>query len=251
MYDLEIRYNDRPVAPAEVTSDVDEKAAATLNTLYKMDEKGAWAAPSLERNWSLQTVMGLNLKKLKAHAEKSLRVLEQAGFTQFEAQVHRWRAGDQAVSDAANKLADCGVERAVSSPGRSETRIEVLPALGGGSWDGSAELVVEWINEFVASPRCADNLKKLTVAGATEGHLAVYAHMTQVSWPVWRALIDHYGTQVVPTTLPALPTPITHLWLFPSPGGTTGLAYDPLQSWYRFESAEPKGAPRSSAEPPR
>ncbi|MGV4985487.1 hypothetical protein ACVB8X_23170 [Streptomyces sp. NRAIS4] len=238
MYDLAIRYADRPPAPVEVTSDVDEKAAGTINTLDKMYGQDAWNAPSLERSWALQTVLTPNLRQLKRHAERSLRELELAGLTQFESQVHRWESSGQAATAAAETLASCGVERAFSSPDQREPQIRVYPTLGGGSWNGSAEYIVERVNEFVTAPRCADNLRKLTVPGAEEGHLAVYAHMTGVPWEVWRALVDHYGTQVVPAAIPELPTPVTHLWLFPSPGETTGLAYDPAQGWYRFDTPE-------------
>jgi hypothetical protein len=245
MYDLVIRYPDRVPAPVEVTSDVDERAAGTLNTLDKMYGQDAWDAPSLERSWSLQTVVTPNLRQLKAHAEAGLRALELAGLTEFESQVHRWggrAGGGSPVGAAAEALAACGVERAVSSPGQTEPKIRVYPMLGGGSWDGSAECVVAWIDAFVAAPRCADNLRKLAVPGAMEGHLAVYAHMTAAPWPVWRALVDHYGTQVVPAALPTLPAPVTHLWLLPSPGESTGLAYDPGRGWFRFDAPEPTPA---------
>lgn len=96
MYDLAIRYADRPPAPVEVTSDVDEKAAGTINTLDKMYGQDAWDAPSLERSWALQTVLTSNLRQLKRHAERSLRELELAGLTQFESQVHRWESSGQA-----------------------------------------------------------------------------------------------------------------------------------------------------------
>ncbi|MEZ0093633.1 hypothetical protein [Streptacidiphilus sp. EB129] len=238
MYDLEIRYPDRRAAPVEVTSDVDQRVASTLGTLHKMYDQNAWVALSLQLNWSLQAIQNPNLKQLKRHAETQLRALELAGLTEFESQQYGWPGDSEEVTVAVQTLARCGVERAHSARAPEVAQIWVHTTLGGGAWDGSAECIVQWINDFTADPHCADNLGKLAVPGATEGHLAVYAHMSAVPWGVWRALIDHHGSGVVPQGPPTLPLPITHLWLFPAPGDSTGMAYDPVVGWYRFETPE-------------
>lgn len=105
---------------------------------------------------------------------------------------------------------------------------------GGGTWGFSADAVAPWISDFVADAKRQDNIQKLAVASHGEAHLAVVVDMSQSGYGVWRGLLDSDGQALLPGTAPALPPPITHLWLFPSFPNGTGLAWSPVERWRRF-----------------
>lgn len=240
MYDLEINYVDRPAAPVEVTSDANRKAMGTLKSLPKYDD-GFWSAPTLQNSWLLHTHKTPPLKPLYAQAEKTLATLERLGISDFEDwHVEKWERqrdrktpGADQAAEAGQLLRKCGIIRASATPAGSNGAVIALAIeLGGGAWTGSGESIVPWIESFTSDPTCSDNIRKL--AGAGEAHLAVYAHMNSVPYPVWRALEDHRDAGVLPTTAPNLTSPITHVWLFPVPQASTGVAWAPDRGWFRF-----------------
>jgi hypothetical protein len=240
MYDLKILHADRPAAPVEVTSDVDCRTISTLNSLAKSYNNGLWEAASLERLWLVQVNKNSRLRYLWRHLESNLGVLEKSGIHVFESDNWIHFCYGENASIAAQKLGKLGVESAHSRPAvDGKPKIALTWIQHWGPWDGSGEDITTWVNEFLSSPRCDDNIKKLAVPGATEAHLAVFAHMSAVPWSVWRGLLD---SSVVPLTRPSLPAPVTHIWIFPapwgSPWGESALAFDSLEGWRRFETSE-------------
>lgn len=240
MYDLKILYRDRPAAPVEVTSDVDGQTISTLNSLAKNFNNGLWEAPPLERLWLVQVNRNSRLRHLWHHLESNLGALEKTGIHVFESDTWMHHCHGENVSATAQKLGNLGVESAHSRPAvDGAPRIALTWIQHWDSWDGSGEDITRWANEFLSSPRCEDNIKKLSAPGATEAHLAVFAHMSAVAWSVWRGLLD---SSVVPLTRPNLPTPVTHIWIFPapwgSPWGESALAFDSSTGWRRFETSE-------------
>ncbi|MFG1977857.1 hypothetical protein ACGFJC_51750 [Nonomuraea fuscirosea] len=245
MHDLQIIYPNRPAAPVEVTSDVDGGVLGTLNSLSKFDN-GYWEAPSLSNTWILHTISKPPLRLLHKQAESLLSVLEERNVSRFEEwQVLAWDVdrrrgvvGARYLADTARRLHTLGVRSASAArKGSDGSRIGLMMEAGGGVWGGSADVVVPWIDAFMADPARQDNQAKLAATGSIEAHLAVYAHMNSVDWPVWRSLEDHTELATIPTALPTLVPPITHLWLIPAPWHKTGLAWDKKRGWYRFDLA--------------
>ncbi len=240
MYDLKIMHADRPAAPVEVTSDVDSRTVSTLSSLTKNYNKGLWEAPPLQHLWLVQVNKNPRLRHLWQHLESNLEVLENAGIHVFESGIWMHDRHGENIIAAAQNLCRLGVESAHSRPAvEGAPKIALVFNQNWGSWDGSGEDITTWVNDFLSSPRCEDNIKKLTVPGATEAHLAVFAHMSAVPWSVWRGLLD---SSVVPLTRPSLPAPMTHIWIFPapwgSPWGESALSFDSCKGWRRFETSE-------------
>jgi hypothetical protein len=247
MYDLAINYPRRPVVPVAVSSHLDDRAMRTRATLSRKLQKGVWPAPSLTRAWGLHTKASPPLKELHAKVEQCLGVLEEAGITSFDLSSHQKRqitharAGDEIARllKAEGTLLNLGVHRANSyESGSAGPVIRLHLERGQWAWNGSADAVVTWIGDFMADPAREDNLRQLSAAASGEAHLAVYADMS-IDGNVWRALSDWASTGVVPTIAPTLVPPVTHLWLFSDPPGTTGLAWDPHRGWYRFSCVLP------------
>ncbi|MBB5130839.1 hypothetical protein HNP84_000527 [Thermocatellispora tengchongensis] len=245
MHDLQIIYPDRPPAPVEVTSDVDGEALGTLNSLPKFDD-GFWEASSLRNSWILHTISKPPLKLLHKQAEGLLSTLEKWNVSRFdECQVQTWDVdrrhgvvGAQHRANTARRLRALGVRSADAIPiGPYGPRIGLMMELGGGVWNWSADAVVQWIDAFMADTANQDNRSKLASTESVEAHLAVYAHMNSVDWPVWRSLEDHTELATVPTMPPTLVAPITHLWLIPAPWHKTGIAWNKKRGWYRFSLA--------------
>jgi hypothetical protein len=240
MYDLDLNYPGRQPVPAEVTIATDDVLRSTLGFIGKNDAD-AWSAPDLGRDWSLHTEGGPPMRKLMGDAHAHLRLAEEAfievlddGIAVCRAVEWRYsgRSGSDPIVEAWQALRGMGVIRAMSHALSDETaEIRVHVQLGGGSWDGSADCVSSWIGTVAADPKRADNIKKLANAEG-EAHLVVFADIAGVEWSVWRALVDHYGTGVLPTIDPLLPAPITHVWIFPVWGGATVLAWS-TEGWRR------------------
>jgi len=180
---------------------------------------------------------------LHAQAEKTLATLEKLGISDFEDwHVEKWAKqrdlqtpGAAQAAEACELLRKLGIIRATSTPAGANGAVVALGIeLNGGAWAGSGESIVPWIESFTGDPSCSDNIHKLASASVGEAHLAVYAHMNSVPYSVWRALEDHGNTGVLPTTAPNLPSPITHVWLFPVPRASTGVAWAPDRGWFRF-----------------
>lgn len=247
MWDLTIRYPDRSAAPVEVTSDVSGEMLRTLNELEKNDGGGYLPSSILSRVWLLTTLPNVNMRRLRPNVEQHLKVLESGRACHFHASMVRSRqigafmAKTPLPTDlgAQTALMSLGVISADSYlPSDDSDRPGVRLAIqgGGGTWGGSAESVVSWIEAFTTSTRRRDNLDKLTDAAAVAGeaHLAVFADVHQVDFAVWRSIEDRDESGVIPTRAPALPAPLTHVWLFASPGGSTGLAWSINNGWSRF-----------------
>lgn len=247
MYDLEIKYPGRPVVPVEVSSDVNGAMLGTLRQLAKKADGGTWPSTVLSRAWVLQTVGTLDVRRLWPALEQQLAVLEAFRVWSFHAsKVFSRRIGRQLVGipmpqdvQAQTELVHLGVMHAqsyVPTGGADGAGVRLMLDGGGGAWGGSADSVAEWISTFVVDPRRCDNLTKLAPAAAAAGeaHLAVFAQLGQVEFSVWRAIEDRDASGVVPRTAPVLPEPLTHLWLFASPGGATGLAWSSAGGWRRF-----------------
>jgi len=245
MFDLKIEYPDRPMAPVEVSSAVNDRSQSTLGALSRHGKDGIWAAPGLTGVWCLETQPVFDVRRLRASAEGHLAVLAAAGLTELDSMslsVRRvqHRTGALAMPDpvlgAAGALLNMGVERAAwfDAEEPREPVIFLLIGGGSGSWDGTAEAVVDWIDRYMKDQCRQDNITKLAKAGGQEAHLAVYADIGGVDWPVWRAIEDRHNSDVVPTIAPTLVPPVTHLWLFSNPGGRTGIAWNPQRGWHRF-----------------
>jgi hypothetical protein len=250
MHDLNIVYTDRPAAPVEVSSDVNGARLATLSQLQKKADGGVWHSSRLARVWLLQAHSTLKVKDFWAVAEPHLALLESVQTFHFHASaVHHARIGahfaDVPVSptlQAQVELTRLGVmqaqsylpDSAVDQPGAR------LVLQGSGTTSGDdADSVVSWLNAFTTDPTRQDNLKKLRspAVASSEAHLAVFADLNQVPFTVWRSIEDHENSGVLPIEAPILPQPVTHVWLFASPGGRTGLTWSAATGWNRFKTA--------------
>ena len=95
MYDLEIRYADRPWAPAEVTSHVHEPTEAVLARISANDG-GIWPAPTLYLRWLINVGVNTNIKVLRAVLEPSLASAEAVGLVQLNPAILRQLRRDAA-----------------------------------------------------------------------------------------------------------------------------------------------------------
>ncbi|MEU4190831.1 hypothetical protein AB0E69_02940 [Kribbella sp. NPDC026611] len=240
MYDLEIRYEDRPWAAIEVTSDADERALSTLGTLTKRG-RFLWQSPRLGLTWGLHTRSDVLVQALEGVVEDSLAAFEAGGLRAvdddtFQEQLAYERFAGQKLDNAGleawRALSAVGVIRASASEAETPA-IAVFPELGGGSWDGGADLVVDWIEEFCARPASADNLAKLERSGAAETHLAVFAHLSDELWAVCSAIEDRPGTGVLPSREPQLPAAVGNIWLFTTPSRGGALTWSRSGGWQR------------------
>lgn len=247
MYDLEIRYPDRSAAPVEVSSTVSGELLSTMTQLEKKADGGWYPSTSLSRVWLVRTLPAVRVRGLGPAVEQHLQVLEAARVWRFHASIASAAAiaarlagvlvsPAEAAQKALLGLGVLNAESYVPLGGRDAPGFAVTVHGGGGSWGGTAEAVVDWIMEFVRDGNRTDNLTKLASASAGEAHLAVTASISGVDFAVWRAVEDTDGSGVVPRTVPILPSPLTHLWLF-SPGGPTGLAWQTGVGWRRFACA--------------
>jgi hypothetical protein len=74
-------------------------------------------------------------------------------------------SGTDPVVDAWLAVRNMGVIRAMSyAHSGGIAAISVHVQLGGGSWDGSADAIADWIGVFAAGPTRGDNLLKLAAA---------------------------------------------------------------------------------------
>lgn len=242
MHDLAICFGDDVRGAVEVTSDADEQALSTLGTLHKRG-RNLWEPAQLRLSWALQTKADVSVKGLETDVELSLARFEDNGLrTVDDYAVEDWAEhqlrtrgeADNEVVRAWRRLRAAGVIRAIGGDAQRPA-VSVHPEIGGGSWDGNADVVTDWIEAFCSAPENADNIQKLSRAGAREAHLAVFAHLRDDLWEVCSAIDDRRNAGVLPSLAPILPTPITTIWLFCTPalGGSTALTWGQDHGWSR------------------
>jgi hypothetical protein len=242
MYDLDICYDTRSWGALEVTSDTDGLARSTLSTLYKRN-RDVWEPGSLRWSWGVQASAHVMVKDLEAVVEDSLAKFEAEGLRTVDDGIISDRIVRIAISGSDARDSVVGAWRSLRATGvirvsaveSDNPAVHVYVEAGGGSWDGRADLVCDWIESFCAAPSCADNLEKLAKADGREAHLAVFARLSNELWEVWNAIDDAQDGLILPERAPQLPRPLKVVWLFSTPtrGGRSALTWSSESGWSR------------------
>ncbi|WP_328851223.1 hypothetical protein OG994_25620 [Micromonospora globbae] len=240
MYDLQIRYTDRPWAPVEVTSHLDEPTEAVLARI-SAEDGGIWSARTLNMRWSTRIRTDANVKKLRRSIEPALAKAERVGLDRVDDWVIRQLRRDLVAAptdkiaeerlEAAQRLAEIGVASARASlPDLDGAEIWVAAGEGGGTWDGTGESIIGWLDTFMHDAKRSDLLKKYTHLPYNEAHIFIFVDINAVEFSVFRALYDN---DTVPLQAPKLPPPYTHAWAVAA-GSATGIRWDPELGWARW-----------------
>ena len=195
MYDLRIRYPDRPVAAVEVTAAADSEAIQLWKLVKGSDER--WLVEGLAGGWMV-------LLRPAARARRVLSELPSL-LGELEAKKIRWLdADDSDRNELVRRASALGIASASQGgtdyPGSVYLTIELPGERSGGVVSDSGNPVAEWVGRFLREPGNADVLRKLKTSGADERHASCSCRVSPPHrswWPtpscarVRRFLLSH------------------------------------------------------------
>lgn len=226
MYDLTIRYPDRPPGAVEVTSVTDGASVALWKRINPPLER--WCEPRLGGGWSVGVTPTANGKRIKKQLPDILARLEAAGIREARPRQHHDPL----------RLWELGIRHLHQAPG-TEFPGSIYPTLAlpheqtGGVVPHHTNALADWLAGWISDPTRADNLRKLSASGADERHLfVIFRGFSGAPFQVADALMRDESQP--PDVGPDLPPEITHLWAVSLWNMGHGFRWAPDTGWTRF-----------------
>ena len=171
------------------------------------------------------------MRRLKTEVPSLLGAAEAAGIRQISG---GQRAGGP-LDDAAAVL---GIARASRGETEFPGSIYVIPDLPpertGGLVPDTGEPLAQWLGDWISDPSQDHNIKKLSESDARERHIVVVvAALTTAPFPVIDLLLRPDAP--TPTSAPAVPYPITHVWVMSTWTSGAFFGWSRQTGWRRFD----------------
>ncbi len=233
MYDLRIDYGNTSV-PVEVVQAADGQSIAAWKTIH--EPGGVWIDDSLLGGWNLRLNPAARLRNKKPQIIALLAQLETRGMNGLH---------DDADIETARRLGVLRASRASTTrPGSVYVMVD-RPSQAAGWVTSKSDCVSEWIGEFLADPSRADVCHKLAMSESAEAHAMVLVHgFTNAPFGVVDALIS--DTSELPFKDPALPSPISHVWIVSMWTLGHGFRWSSEAGWSRFDKLQPRTEAKAS-----
>ncbi|MBW3668206.1 MAG: hypothetical protein KY443_03240 [Actinobacteria bacterium] len=234
LYDLQIRYSDRPPAAVEVTAAADAASIELWKIVNGRDER--WQAAGIAGGWAVSLLPTARGKVVMRELPKLLADLEGARRTHLRGRRSghgplEARAGELGVVSAAQYGTDF--------PGAIYPTIALPAERRGGMVAETGDALSPWVAEhLLAHP---DVLKKLALSGAEERHaFIILPGFSTAPFPV----ADLFMRQAppLPTTAPELPPEVTHVWVVSTWTIGRGLRWSPNSGWAVFDKPDAQAA---------
>lgn len=226
MYDLIIRYPNRPPGAVEVTSVTDGPSVALWKLINPPRKR--WCEPALAGGWSVLLAPTANAKLIKNQLPWILAKLEAQGIRDLRPQPRR---------DPLH-LRELGIRHLLQGPtefpGSIYPTIDLPPEQSSGAVADHTNALPEWMSSWISDPIRADNLRKLSASGADERHLfVIFRGFSGAPFQVADALMRNEAQP--PDVDPDLPPEITHLWVVSLWNMGHGFRWAPDTGWTRFD----------------
>ena len=230
--DLRIEYVDR-TAVVEVVADMAPDHAATYSNLRRRGGQipATIGLSAADRMWWVNLVSGAHVGRLLEDIAAAIEGLGARLGEEVPGILTPLDELPQTNSTEVQVLRGLGVAEIGSRP-LEETEEAVIHVRGPrvhGPSDVTWDELLEWVREYLSGPRTKDVREKLSDSGADERHVFVAASSTS-PWAVYHGLAG--ALQGLPPEPPALPTEITHLWLWTVPPTGRCLAWWPDRGWF-------------------
>lgn len=202
MYDFDLFRGTHRIGICEVTTAADGDSIALWNLVNGDD------APLIDGGllggWLITLRRTARARALGAELPGHLRMLESQGIRDADA--------DPFLAARLRRLGVTSARRGPTSRPGSVYFTIYDPETAGLMVDSTGESVTDWLEKWLRGPSQADNLKKLSDSEVGERHLAVMIPgFTTAPAQVEYALMSDSGP--TPSRPPALPEPLTTLWL--------------------------------------
>jgi hypothetical protein len=238
-------------APLEVVSDHDVPHRRLRDALVRQGETITIASDA--PGWYVALHHGTNLKRIRQHLPEILQELPPSEFIEGAVPADTWAAGPD-HAHRLDQLSELGVAHLAAYPDRPG--LIRLSTKGWSSWQDPVT-VTGWISRVLE--READVAEKLHRHGGPERHALIWATLGS-AWAVndalnwhsdaptlptpngpdvddelWEMLLgpDHEHRLPAPLPDPALPTPITDLWIASTLSHRGALHWSPEGGWER------------------
>ena len=225
MYDLRVGSADAPDIAIECTGAVDRIRTETWNI-------GPARGPlslALTGDWDVVLKPGARVKPIIAQIEALLRECEEQGLVGFFP-IDEWqlRRINRPLHSKFHVL-DIDSIHCFRLDGTGKVHLGMTGI--GGIVDTSGAEVPGWISAFLRAPEQADVLFKLRNSGARECHAFVPVAFASVPW----AVESYLGRpiEVLPTSPPDLPDPVSSVWIT---YGVNGIRWDGV-AWRLFDAS--------------
>lgn len=233
MHDLNIATADGSLAPVEVTAAADPDSIQLWKLVNERDER--WTVPDVQGGWILHLKPTARAKRLLKELPAFLRELEGQGVTEIARQRRRQEVPESMEGRARALGIVSGNQSGTDFPGSIYLTIEQPHERTGGAVDSTGSAVPGWVRNFLLDSHQSDVLGKLARSRARERHAFILLPgFTTAPFGVVDMLLRDED-DVVPTTPPDLPDPVTHVWLMAFWSAGSGLRWSPNGGWERFE----------------
>jgi hypothetical protein len=207
MHDLSILYPSGAWGAVEVTAAADPQ----LIGLWRLVNEGErWIVPGIAGGWAVVLHPSARAKRLGVELPALLRKLESEGIRQIHPEKW-WEPGPW--DDAARRL---GILRLFQSntdyPGSVYPTVDPGPERSGGAVLTDGGPLLEWLADWLVRPDQQHNVSKLARSGGDERHLfVILPGFAEAPFAVEDLLMRDNAP--LPSTAPAMPTEITHVWV--------------------------------------
>ena len=230
--DIRIEYTDRPWAQVEVVVDLQREYGAMWREVVRRQQQ--LPAPDLSRYWWVTTSGTANISTMHRSVFPHLRSLEERALL-FEVAVDDEALLRWAADPDVERLLTAGVVGLASRRLKPDElgQVQLIPQGASAGYFLDWDVITNWIDETLASDGIADVRQKLARSGSDERH--IFLGVTYSS-PGDVFMLLSSLERGLPPEPPALPTEITHLWLFNAQSPDRCLAWFPGIGWFDVAS---------------
>ena len=230
MYDLKIVYADGTTGAVEVTAAADAPRTGLWQEVRKRSL--IRQEPNLVGGWLVRILTSAQARELDKHLPNLLRDLEQDDRSVI------W--GNRSSTDELSvRAGNLRVIEALQSPTDRPGSIYIMTPEGspdqiGGYSPPTGDPLAEWLGEWLADPKRADNVHKLLSADTSQRHIFVVVP-SFASAPFAVSDLLTAPAAPLPVVPPNLPAGISHIWTTSIWDSGDGFRWSLAEGWRRFD----------------
>lgn len=202
--DFRIHYHDGRWAAGEVKTDLDEGQQRLWDALQRQARHQIIDLPAGYGAWGASVTVKASIKILMQELPSLVVSLRSHGLDHYDVR-SSWEP-----LELRDRFTSLGLDYLSASSAASEDVCIVFPPSVSGAVPLDAEAAIPWIERCLADPRYTNSWDRLAESPADEKHAFIWIESAA---PEDLLLRVSFHPEVPPTTRPAIPDWLTHLWV--------------------------------------
>lgn len=202
--DFRIRYHDGRWAAGEVKTDFDEGRQRLLGALQRLPVDQVIDLPTGCGGWGASVSVEASIKTLTQELPSVIELVRSHGLDHYDVRIS-W-----VPLELRDRFTSLGLDYLSANSAASEDVCIVFPPSVSGAVPLDAEAAIPWIERCLADPRYTNSWDRLAESPADEKHAFIWIESAA---PEDLLLRVSFHPEVPPTTRPAIPDWLTHLWI--------------------------------------